>query len=272
MAEEITGVEEIASEPESSVTDAVENTRVESTEISSISDLKPKMKLTGKVDRLELYGAFVDLGVGSSAILHISKLGKRVNRVSDELAVGDEVSVWVESVDPEKGQITVTMLEPLAVEWSDLQVGQQYEGTVTRLEKFGAFVDIGAEKEGLVHVSELDHEYVKHPSEVVKVGEVIQVKVLGFSKRKRRIDLSRKALLETPESELEVESVELDDDEDEVALPTAMEIALRRAMGNGTDEQASKKKKSGTTRSRQKREVQDDILSRTLKLSQDSSE
>jgi small subunit ribosomal protein S1 len=261
MAEEVTGIEDTASEPESAVTD-----------VSSMSDLKPKMKLTGKVERLEIYGAFVDLGVGTSAILHISKLGKRVNRISDILSVGDEVSVWVESVDADKGQITVTMQEPLAVEWTDLKVGQQYTGTVTRLEKFGAFVDIGAEKEGLVHVSELNHDYVKHPSEAVSVGEEIQVMVLGFSKRKRRIDLSRKALLETPETELAIGSEELEEDEEEVALPTAMEIALRRAMANGDDQQDTRRKKPGATRSKQKRELQDDILSRTLKLSQDSSE
>jgi ribosomal protein S1 len=261
MAEEVTGAEDTLSEPESTVTD-----------VSSISDLKPKMKLTGKVERLELYGAFVDLGVDTSAILHISKLGKRVNRISDVLAVGDEVSIWVESVDADKEQITVTMQEPLAVDWGDLKVGQQYTGTVTRLEKFGAFVDIGAEKEGLVHISELDHDYVKHPSETVTVGDEIPVMVLGFSKRKRRIDLSRKALLETPESELDVGSAELEDDEEEVVLPTAMEIALRRAMANGEQEHETKRKKSGSSRSKQKRDAQDDILSRTLKLRQDSSE
>ena len=181
MAEEVAGFEDQNEEPTSTPV----------TDVSAISDLEPKMKLTGTVERLELYGAFIDLGMGSSAILHISKMGKRVNRVADVLAVGDEVDVWIDSVDPDKGQITVTMQEPLAVEWSDLQVGQVYDGTVTRLEKFGAFVDIGAEKEGLVHISELNHEYVKHPSEAVKVGEAIQVRVLGFSKRKRRIDLSR---------------------------------------------------------------------------------
>jgi small subunit ribosomal protein S1 len=262
MAEEMAGFDEQVEEPELSVAD-----------VSSISDLKPKMKLTGTVERLELYGAFVDLGVGTSAILHVSKMGQRVNRVADVLAVGDEVSVWVESVDQEKGQITVTMQEPLAVEWTDLQVGQVYDGTVTRLEKFGAFVDIGAEKEGLVHISELDHEYVKHPSEAVKVGEVVQVRVLGFSKRKRRIDLSRKALLQSPEAELEVTSPDLEEEEEEeLALPTAMEIALRRAMDNGDDAQSKKKKSGFGSRSQQKREEQDDILSRTLKLGQDSSE
>ena len=261
MAEEVTGFDDQVEEPAPAPVAAV----------GSVRDLKPKMKLTGTVERLELYGAFVDLGVGTSAILHVSKMGKRVNRVSDVLAVGDDVEVWVDSVDPDKDQITVTMQEPLAVEWSDLKVGQVYDGTVTRLEKFGAFVDIGAEKEGLVHISELNHEYVKHPSEAVKVGEEIQVQVLGFSKRKRRIDLSRKALLESPEAELlEEEEIE---EEEEVALPTAMEIALRRAMGNGEEAQTSAKKKSSTgAGSQRKRDVQDDILSRTLKLSQDTSE
>jgi uncharacterized protein len=91
---------------------------------TSISDLKPKMKVTGKVTRLELYGAFIDLGVDVNAILHISKIDEKVNRISDAFKVGDEVSVWIEEVDPERGQVTVTMLEPLAVEWSDLQDGQ----------------------------------------------------------------------------------------------------------------------------------------------------
>ncbi|HSG14861.1 MAG TPA: S1 RNA-binding domain-containing protein [Anaerolineae bacterium] len=261
MAEEVVGFEDQAEEPASAPVTAV----------SGIRDLKPKMKLTGTVERLELYGAFVDLGAGTSAILHISKMGKRVNRVSDVLAIGDEVDVWVESVDPGKEQITVTMQEPLAVEWSDLQVGQTYDGTVTRLEKFGAFIDIGAEKEGLVHISELNHEYVKHPSEAVKVGEEIQVRVLGFNKRKRRIDLSRKALLESADAELpEVDDIEA---EEEVALPTAMEIALRRAMGNGDEAPVPAKKKSAPrSGSQQKRDVQDDILSRTLKLSQDAPE
>ena len=153
----------------------------------SLSDLKPKMKLTGTVTRLELYGAFIDLGIGVNALIHISQLGKeRVNRVAEVLNVGDEVTVWVDKVDPQREQVMVTMIEPLAVEWGELDKGQMYAGTVTRLENFGAFVDIGAEREGLVHISELSHEYVKQPGEVVKVGDEVQVQVLGYSKRKRR--------------------------------------------------------------------------------------
>ena len=233
----------------------------------SINDLKPKMKVTGKVTRLELYGAFIDLGIDTNAILHISKIDEKVNRISDAFQVGDEVTVWIEEVDPDRNQVTVTMLEPLAVEWSDLQEGQVYTGTVVRLEKFGAFVNIGAEKEGLIHVSELSHDFVKHPSEVVKVDDAVEVKVLGFNKRKRRIDLSRKALLDAPESEvpaITIEEVEMDDDED---VPTAMEIALRQAMGKPSDGRSESKAARKSAQREKLRAAQEDLLSRTLRQS-----
>ncbi len=238
----------------------------------SISQLQQKMKITGKVRRLELYGAFIDIGLDKPAILHISKLSKRVNRISDALAVGDEVEVWIESVDELKNQVTLTMQEPLAVEWRDLKKGQSYTGLVTRLEKFGAFVDIGAEKEGLVHISELSNDFIKHPSEAVKQGEEIQVLVLDYNKRKRRIDLSRKALLNKLIEENEVEVVEIDADEEE-EMPTAMEIALRQAMTETSDDEAAVKASASTGGSpaSEKREQQDDILSRTLKLNPETN-
>ncbi|HNS40504.1 MAG TPA: S1 RNA-binding domain-containing protein, partial [Promineifilum sp.] len=148
---------------------------------TSIADLQPKMQLKGTVKRLELYGAFIDLGIDATGLVHISKLGgEQVNRVSDALQEGQEVTVWVEKVDPERQQVMLTMVPPLAVDWTELKTDQVYEGKVTRLETFGAFVSIGAEREGLVHISELSHNYVKHPSEVVNVGDEVQVKVLGF--------------------------------------------------------------------------------------------
>lgn len=236
----------------------------------SISELKRKMQLKGTVARLELYGAFIDIGIGTNAILHISKLPERVNRISDVLSVGDKVTVWVLNVDRNKGQVTVTMLEPLAVDWGDLKIGQVYSGRVTRLERFGAFVDIGAEKEGLVHISELSHDFIKQPSDAIKVGQDTDVQVLGFSKRKRRIDLSRKALLNTPEQEVEEIVEEVEEEEEE--LPTAMEIALRQAMTSPPVEaslSAAEKDLSGTDKVRAE---QDDIMSRTLKLGQEVSE
>lgn len=231
----------------------------------SIQELERKMKLKGTVERLELYGAFINVGLETNALVHISKLGEgHVNRVSDVLNVGDEVEVWVEKVDPEQNQIMVSMVEPVTVEWNDLKEGKAFEGKVTRLENFGAFVDIGAEREGLVHISELSHDYVKHPSEVVSVGDEVQVQVIGSSRRKRRIDLSMKNLIEKPEAEyfvVEQDFAEADEEPDE--MPTAMEIAMRRAMSK---HDVSNGKESKKDRQRKQKQRQDDILSRTLRM------
>jgi len=244
---------------------------------ASIDELAPKMKLEGTVSRLELYGAFIDIGVGTNALIHISKLGnEHVNRVSDVLNVGDVVTVWVDKVNPEQGQIMVTMVEPLAVDWSDLKKGQTYTGTVTRLENYGAFIDIGAEREGLVHISEISHEYVNHPSEVLTVGDEVQVEVLDFSRRKRRIDLSIKNLQEKPEAAVAVveeTSFEEEDVEEELEeVPTAMEVALRKAMGDEPVDAAiqTQKKQSRKNRKKRRQQDQDDLLSRTLQFQQDS--
>ncbi|MGH2537914.1 MAG: S1 RNA-binding domain-containing protein [Candidatus Promineifilaceae bacterium] len=237
----------------------------------SLADLQPKMKLSGTVIRLELYGAFIDLGLGVDAILHVSKLGERVNRVADVLGVGDQVTVWIDKVDLSRNQITVSMLEPPAVDWSELREGQVYTGKVTRLEPFGAFVDIGADKEGLVHVSELSHEYLKHPSHAVKVGDELEVMVRGVNKRRRRIDLSHKALLEPPETQMRAQPKPAEivpPDEPEIELPTAMEVAMREAM-EGAGVPLPPPKGTGKRRTKRGRRRQDDILERTLKMNRD---
>lgn len=236
---------------------------------SDVSDLQKKMKLKGTVKRLELYGAFVDIGLKMPAVLHSSHLGKRVNRVSDILNIGEEIEVWVDRIDQETGLVNVTMQRPLAVEWNDLTEGDVYKGVVKRLENFGAFIDIGAEKEGLAHVSELSHEYVRHPNEVLKVDDEVEVKVLDFSRKQRRINLSLKALQDKPETPLEKLSaadIKIEDDEPEYeTMPTAMEMAYRSAMGddnfNGRKQKKGKKKKG-----RRKGRYDEDIYSRTLDL------
>lgn len=247
---------------------------------SSIEDIKPKMQLEGKVVRLELYGAFIDIGVGTNALIHISKLAnEHVNRVSDVLNVGDVVTVWVDKVNREQGQIMVSMIEPLEVDWNDLKKGQTYSGKVTRLEAYGAFVDIGAEREGLVHVSELSHDYVKNPTEILSVGDEVQVQVLDFNRRKRRIDLSIKSLLDKPEGQAAqaavVVAIEEDADmEDEFEeVPTAMEVALRRAMGDESIDALEERGKRGRKKKRThqgQRSDQDDLLDRTLQFEYDA--
>ena len=241
---------------------------------TSLGDLEPKMKLEGVVKRLELYGAFIDVGIGVDGLIHISKLGtEHVNRVADVLNEGDKVAVWVEKVDPSRNQLMLTMIQPLGVDWKDLKDGQIYTGTVTRTENFGAFVNIGAEREGLVHISELSHDYIKSPTDVVNVGDEVQVQVLGFNRRKRRIDLSVKALLDKPESETNAYvgsvqdfQVEVEEEEPEFEMPNAMEIAFCRAMGDDAPKADRKRKQSKKRRRNreQYRRQQDDLLSRTL--------
>ena len=173
----------------------------------------------------------------------------------------------------------VSMIEPLDVEWGDLEKGQSYSGTITRLENYGAFVDIGAEREGLVHISEISHDYVKNPSEILSVGDEVQVQVLDFNRRKRRIDLSIKNLLEKPQSETAAAAAvddydDFDDLEDEIEeVPTAMEVALRKAMGDepvdSIEGQSGRKRRKGRGRKGRRRD-QDDLLDRTLEFEYDA--
>lgn len=188
----------------------------------SITDLRPKMRLQGTVKQTHLYGAVLDIGLKHDGVVHISQLSpRRVNRVTDVVRPGDSVTVWVTKVDSEKGRIGLTMVEPSRVEWRDLAERQIHTGTVTRLESYGAFVDIGIKRPGLLHVREMSTGYVRHPSELVRIGEEIEVRILKLDQQKRRIDLTM----------MGIEEVEAEDDsgEEEEPAATAMEIALQRA-------------------------------------------
>jgi len=217
---------------------------------SRLEDLQPKMKFIGTVKKIELFGAFVDVGVGRDGLVHISALSpQRVNQVSDVVKEGDTVTVWVRSVNTKTGRLELTMIEPLAVDWSDLKAGQVYTGKVVKLEKFGAFVDIGAERPGMVHISEMATYRVEDVSEITKVGDEIQVKVLGVDPRKKQIKLSLKALDVVEEAEVE--------EQDEPAL-TAMQLAFRRAQEGRVAAGKAKAKFKAVRRE------QEDLLSRTL--------
>lgn len=241
------------------MTEALDELYDESADVrpSSIHDLKRKMRLQGTVARIELFGAFIDVGVGIDGLVHISQLrSERVNRVSEVVAEGDQVTVWVLSVEPAKKRINLTMIEPAAVDWEDIRAGQVYTGKVKRLERFGAFVDIGATRDGLVHVSEITSDYIRDPKEYVKPGDDVQVKVLGVDLKRRRIELSMKAL----EEHLVAEEDEAELEEE----PTAMELAWHQARGGRKgDRRQSRRKKS------RKYADEDDIFSRTLRLRED---
>ena len=194
----------------------------------TIEDLEPKMKVAGKVLKTSLAGAIVDVGVGVPGLIHISKIQKgSVTRVADVLKEGQDIEVWIQRADPENKKIELTMLEPLGIDWREIQPEMELVGKVTRIEKYGVFVDIDAERPGLVHISEMAHGYVRTPTDIVQKGDEVTVKVLKVNRRKKQIKLSMKALEEAPQENFVVEE---DEDEKKVVTPTAFEAALQKAM------------------------------------------
>jgi small subunit ribosomal protein S1 len=221
----------------------------------SITELKPKMCLQGVVKETQLYGALVDIGLEYDGMVHISQLEPtRTNRVSDVVQPGDRVTVWVTKVDAEKGRIGLSMVEPPDKGWGELAQGQIHTGTVTRIENYGVFVNIGAERPGLLHVREMATGYVGHPSEIAKVGDEIEVRILKIDKRKKRIDLTLIGINEIYEEEEDIEA--------EPAM-TAMEVALQRAQS-----QSPEQKRQGQDEERERPDLseREDILARTLKM------
>lgn len=249
-------------------------TAPESAEVNQLAEIKRKMHFTGTVKKTTLAGAVVDIGLDTPGVVHISQLQTEpVNRVEDIVQVGQQVEVWVRRVFPKKNRIELTMIKPLDLEWRDIAKDMVIKGKVTRLEKFGAFVDIGAERPGLVHISEMTYDYIKSPGEVVKEGDEVEVKVLSVNRHKRQIKLSMKALEEPPVKVVkEVQQqpqqpkggrAQAEETEREEPVPTAMEMALREAMERSkerTDETSEK----GKRKSAQRKDEIEDILSRTL--------
>jgi small subunit ribosomal protein S1 len=250
---------------------------------SNIKEIKNKMYFRGKVVKISLAGALVDIGIDIPGMVHISQLQKApVKRVEDVIHEGDEIDVWVRRVSPKKGRIELTMIKPLDLEWGEIKQDMVITGKVIRLEKFGAFVDIGAERPGLVHISEMTHDFIRTPGEVVKEGDEVQVKVLDVIKQKKQIKLSMKALQDKPEESVKATLEKMDkheqhvreqektsetkEEEKEAPVPTAMEMALREAMGKkGLDSVnmlGERKKKRKTQATNQELET---IYSRTLK-------
>jgi ribosomal protein S1 len=222
---------------------------------NKLADLKPSMRLDGKVTKVELFGAFVDVGADLEGLVHISMLKKGpVNRVEDVVKVGQQVEVWVQRVDPNAGRLELTMVRPVQLKWKDIKPGITIKGKVVRIENFGAFVDIGAGRPGLVHVSELSTEYVSNPTEVVQVGDEVEVSVIDLDRKKRQIRLSMK------ETILDLE----EDEETDKEVPTAMEFALRQALQESDQDKPELQSTPRLGTDNEKREL-DDILTRTLK-------
>jgi ribosomal protein S1 len=227
------------------------------------------MEVTGKVKRVSEYGAFVDIGVGRDGLLHISELStSRIRKVDDLVKEGDEINVWIKELDRDKNRISLTMIPPGTKTIRDLAVGELVSGTVQRLTNYGAFVDIGLERDAMLHVKEMADGYVAKPEDVVKVGDEIEARISGVDARRGRVDLSLKGLRPALASDSSAQDIELQpmgevaEDEE---LPTLMEMAFRQALDGDEDFPAPTRSRKPKRRKGRDRYEQDDIISRTLR-------
>lgn len=224
-----------------------------------VKKLARGMQLTGKVTRVAEFGAFVDIGVNTDGLVHISELAPyHVNKVTDVVNVGDEVTVWIKDLNKAENRISLTMVPPGTKTIRDLQVGEVVKGRVTRIEPYGAFVDIGLGRDALLHVREMAEGYVRHPGDIVSVGEEIEAKVIGVDVRRNKVDLSLKGLRsEEPEVEV-VETPETSEEEDEILSP--FQIAFLEAQAQRERRREKKRRKK-----RWDEFADDEILHETLK-------
>ncbi len=158
--------------------------------------LKIGDEIEGKVSGLTTYGAFVNLGA-ADGLIHISELSwDRVANVADVLQVGQDVRVKVIKLDPDTSRISLSLRQLGQDPWDHIEKrfppGAIVEGEVTKIKKYGAFLQIGDGIEGLLHISELAWEHVEHTEDVVQVGQHLRVRVLQADRSRRRISLSLK--------------------------------------------------------------------------------
>ena len=150
----------------------------------------------GKVSRLTNFGAFIDVG-GVDGLVHISEISyKHIDKPSDVLKAGQDVKVKVIGIDNDRNRISLsikqTLPSPFEEATSGLTEGDIIDGEVKTLTSFGAFVEVADGIQGLVHVSEISNKHVEKPSDVLKVGQDVKVKVLSIDPSERRISLSIK--------------------------------------------------------------------------------
>ncbi len=149
----------------------------------------------GTVTRLTNFGAFVDIGDGVEGLLHVSDISwNRIGHPGQVLKEGDQIKVMVLNMDPEKERISLGLKQTQDDPWTKVPtkypVGTVTDGKITRLTDFGAFVELEPGIEGLVHVSQISRERVEKPSDVLKEGQTVQVKVISLRQDQRRIGLS----------------------------------------------------------------------------------
>ena len=171
----------------------------------AVAKLNPGDRVTGEITRLTDFGAFVEVLPGVEGLIHVSEMSwtKRVQRPADVLTAGERVEAVVLKVDSAAGRLSLGLKQVLGNPWDTVKdhfpVGKIVEGKVTRLTKFGAFVEVEEGIEGLIHISEFTSEKrIQNPGEVVKTGQVVRAAVVSADPETKRLKLSMKQLEATP--------------------------------------------------------------------------
>ena len=177
-----------------------------------LEKLSKGMRLKGTVSSIVDFGAFVDLG-GIDGLIHISELSWiHVNHPSEVVKVNEEVEVEVLDVDLQRERISLGLKQTTEDPWIKLvevyPVDTIVDGRVTKIVPFGAFIELGDNVEGLVHISEMAMKHIDSPNQVVSVGDEVKVKVMDVNTDRRRISLSMKAAAEDLGIEIDVDEPE----------------------------------------------------------------
>ena len=166
-------------------------------------------KVKGKVVLIADYGAFVEIEPGVEGLIHVSEMSwsPRLRIASDFLKVGDEIEAQILTLDREEKKMSLGLKQLVANPWENIRekyaVGTKHNATVRNITNFGVFAELEEGIEGLVHISDLSWNKIKHPSELVAAGDAIEVVILDFDEENHKLSLGHKQLLPNPWDEIE---------------------------------------------------------------------
>ncbi len=172
-------------------------------------DLKVGDKVKGKVVLIADYGAFVEIEPGVEGLIHVSEMSwsPRLRIAQDFLKVGEEVEAQILTLDREDKKMSLGIKQLVANPWESIRekypVGSQHTATVRNITNFGVFAELEEGVEGLVHISDLSWNKIKHPSEMITAGDTINVVILDFDEANHKLSLGHKQLLPNPWDEVE---------------------------------------------------------------------
>ena len=172
-------------------------------------NLKVGDKVKGKVVLIADYGAFVEIEPGVEGLIHVSEMSwsPRLRIASDFLKVGDEVEAQILTLDRDEKKMSLGLKQLVPNPWENIRekyaVGSKHTATVRNITNFGVFAELEEGIEGLVHISDLSWNKIKHPSELVAPGDKIEVVILDFDEENHKLSLGHKQLLPNPWDEIE---------------------------------------------------------------------